>query len=224
VIAAPTYNMDMEKGGVKHDGDKLQWHLLPMVLLEGVVRVLMHGAQKYAAWNWTKGMPFSRTLNAAKRHIVAFEEGEELDPDSQLHHIDHAICCLIFLRFNIQSGVKERDDRYPMRTAEQRDVRAAVQDPGWVVPPGWEIRSGELQPETPAVRLFLIAPAPEREIATVKAVRALTGLGLKEAIELVNLTGSGDPQRLKGFATSDAAWAARAEFLEIAPGASLAIV
>ena len=32
--------------GIKHDAEKLQWHVLPLRVLEGTVRVLMHGTQK----------------------------------------------------------------------------------------------------------------------------------------------------------------------------------
>jgi hypothetical protein len=111
------YNADMSKGGVKHDNGKLQWHLLPMRLLEGVVEVLMAGARKYAAWNWTRGMPYTRALNAAQRHINAFSAGEDFDQDSGQHHIDHALCCLIFLRHFTLHGADVLDDRFDLTTS-----------------------------------------------------------------------------------------------------------
>jgi hypothetical protein len=111
------YNPDMSKGGVKFDDGKLQWHLLPMQLLAGVVEVLMAGARKYAAWNWTRGMPYTRAMNAAQRHINAFAAGEDFDKDSGQHHIDHAICCLIFLRHFTINGGGALDDRFDLSTA-----------------------------------------------------------------------------------------------------------
>lgn len=105
------YNMDPEKGGIKHDGDKPQWHLLPFEAVEGAVRVLMHGAKKYSAYNWSKGMPYTRVLDAAQRHLNAIYQGEDKDPDSGLDHVDHAICELVFLKYYMIHGVGE-DDRF----------------------------------------------------------------------------------------------------------------
>ena len=37
---------------VKHDSGKPDWSLVPFESLEGMVKVLEFGAQKYAGWNW----------------------------------------------------------------------------------------------------------------------------------------------------------------------------
>ena len=118
------YNMDPEKGGIKHDGDKTQWHLLPHEAVEGAVRVLMHGAKKYSAFNWAKGMPYTRVLDATQRHLNAIYQGEDKDPESGLDHVDHAICELVFLKYYMIHGVGE-DDRFK-RTPEQRQVSRAL--------------------------------------------------------------------------------------------------
>lgn len=118
------YNMDPDKGGIKHDGDKTQWHLLPHEAVEGAVRVLMHGAKKYSAFNWAKGMPYTRVLDATQRHLNAIYQGEDKDPDSGLDHVDHAICELVFLKYYMIHGVGE-DDRFK-RTPEQRQVSRAL--------------------------------------------------------------------------------------------------
>lgn len=104
-------NYDLSKGGVKFDQDKPEWSLLPIQsCLTGVIRVLMYGAKKYTRDNWKVGMPWLRVLDAAKRHIFAWEEGEDLDKETQLNHIDHALCELLFLRYYITNGVG-KDDR-----------------------------------------------------------------------------------------------------------------
>jgi hypothetical protein len=97
--------------GIKHDQGKPQWNLLPLKYLVGVVRVLMFGAKKYDAWNWRKGMPWSQPYNALMRHLIAWSEGEETDPETGESHLDHAMCCLIFLRFNTMEK-PDLDDRY----------------------------------------------------------------------------------------------------------------
>ena len=104
-------NYNASGQGIKHDTGKLQWNLLPLHLMAGVVRVLEFGAKKYAAWNWRKGMPHSQTYNACLRHLSAWAEGEDLDPESGLPHLDHAHCCLLFLRTHTVEH-PEFDDRY----------------------------------------------------------------------------------------------------------------
>jgi hypothetical protein len=88
----------MPKTGVKFDGDKLRWSLVPWACMEDVVRVLEFGAQKYADDNWQK-VPGVRTryFNAAMRHLLAWFMGESDDSETGISHLAHAICCLLFL-------------------------------------------------------------------------------------------------------------------------------
>lgn len=85
--------------GAKHDRGKLPWMLLPLSCLRGAVRVLSFGARKYAPFSW-RDVPHGRAryLDAAFRHLDAYQAGEEFDSDSGLPHIDHAIVNLIFAR------------------------------------------------------------------------------------------------------------------------------
>lgn len=84
--------------GKKYDNEKPRWELLPVEPIEEVVKVLSHGAQKYSDDNWVHVKPFKpRYYAAALRHIFAWWKGERTDPESGLHHLAHAVCCLIFL-------------------------------------------------------------------------------------------------------------------------------
>lgn len=47
--------------------------------------------------NWEKGMKWSNVLASMKRHIAAFESGEDYDPETGLLHIDHVQCNAHFL-------------------------------------------------------------------------------------------------------------------------------
>lgn len=84
--------------GRKFDGSKLEYGLLPPLALEETVRVLTFGAQKYARNNWQK-VPDSkrRYFDALERHVWAWKKGEQNDPESGIHHLAHAMCCLMFL-------------------------------------------------------------------------------------------------------------------------------
>jgi hypothetical protein len=99
---------------VKYDEGKTDWSLLPPEVMAGIIDVLMHGAAKYSPTNWKKGTKWSRYYNAALRHITAFWLREDLDPESKCHHLDHALCCLVFLRyFTMYPQYFEHDNREP---------------------------------------------------------------------------------------------------------------
>ena len=89
--------------GIKHDQDKPNWSLLPLSTVEEVVKVLDHGAKKYAPYNWQRMEDRSRFLSAALRHLSAYQDDEVLDPESDLHHLAHATCNLIFLLWHEQN-------------------------------------------------------------------------------------------------------------------------
>ncbi len=84
--------------GVKHDSGKESFALLPWVAVRAVVRVLGYGARKYSAGNW-RLVPNARDryFDAALRHLVAWHEGQRLDPESGLPHLAHACCSILFL-------------------------------------------------------------------------------------------------------------------------------
>ena len=84
--------------GRKDDQGKLKWSLLPWGALEHVVRVMMHGENKYSRDNWMDVDNASvRYEDAAFRHLTKWSQGEVNDPDSGLNHLAHTVCCLLFL-------------------------------------------------------------------------------------------------------------------------------
>jgi hypothetical protein len=88
----------MAKEGMKFDGDKLRWDLLPIAQIEEVVKILTFGAKKYAPNNWQLvDDGIERYYAAVLRHIVAYRKGEIIDSDSNMPHLAHAMCNLMFL-------------------------------------------------------------------------------------------------------------------------------
>lgn len=63
-----------------------------LVDLGATCRVWEIGVEKYAAWNWSKGMPIWVPLGCAMRHLAMAHEGEWLDPESKQPHLAHFIC------------------------------------------------------------------------------------------------------------------------------------
>ncbi len=84
--------------GRKDDSGKPRWDLLPFGALEEVARVLTFGARKYADDNWKKVPDLRRRyLAASLRHVYSWRKGEAKDPETGLHHLAHAACCLLFV-------------------------------------------------------------------------------------------------------------------------------
>lgn len=96
--------------GKKSDGDKIGVQLLPPAPLLEIARVLDFGARKYDAWNWSKGIKWSRVYGAALRHLWAWYRGEDLDPESGISHLAHAGCGVLFL-LQYEISRREFDDR-----------------------------------------------------------------------------------------------------------------
>jgi len=96
---------------VKHDDGKAPMNLLSREALEQTAMVMAFGKEKYAAHNWRKGFQWSRPLSAAMRHLMAFNDGEDKDPESGLSHLAHAACCIMFL-LEFEKTHKDLDDRF----------------------------------------------------------------------------------------------------------------
>jgi len=98
-------------GGTKHDSGKAPLSLIPRVALEAEAQVMGFGAKKYGRHNYKQGFEYSRLLDAALRHIHAFNDGEDNDPESGISHLAHARCCLSMLLECINIGTAT-DDRF----------------------------------------------------------------------------------------------------------------
>ena len=102
--------------GIKYDGEKPKMHLLPSKATLEVAKVLTFGANKYDEENWRKLDNLqSRYTSGALRHIFAHMDSEDIDPESGLSHLAHAICCLLFkLEIELEDAKnKEKESREP---------------------------------------------------------------------------------------------------------------
>ena len=83
----------IKKDSFKNDriDNKLRWELLPLCLIEEVVKVYTFGAEKYAPNTWQNlDDGYNRYKAALMRHIVAYEKGEQIDEESGIHPLAHA--------------------------------------------------------------------------------------------------------------------------------------
>jgi hypothetical protein len=105
---------------------KISLSKVPCVAIAHEAHAMMDGARKYDPYNWrAKAVQASIYVDAALRHIHDWFEGEELAPDSKVHHLGHARACLGIL-LDCQENNRLIDDR-PI-TEDSKGVATRVFD------------------------------------------------------------------------------------------------
>lgn len=91
--------------------DKLPLHLFPRTAIALGSMALLHGALKYGRSNFREiGIRASIYVDALDRHMGAWFEGEDLDQESGLPHLAHALACITII-IDAQYAGKLTDDR-----------------------------------------------------------------------------------------------------------------
>jgi len=91
--------------GTKFDGEKADWSLIDLDIVQGMAMVLTYGAKKYDRHNYDKIEPH-RYLAALMRHITLWQGGEEHDEESGYHHLSHAMTNIHILMRLEKKGIK----------------------------------------------------------------------------------------------------------------------
>lgn len=90
---------------------KLPLHLWPETATLYGAMGFLDGALKYGRSNFRAvGVRASIYYDAARRHLNAWFEGEDLDPDSGLSHLSHALASIAIIVDALEAG-KLTDDR-----------------------------------------------------------------------------------------------------------------
>lgn len=123
----------------RYNTGKLRYALLPHRPIRDLVEVYTKGAHKYTIYendngdiiygkdipfeesaglrvvddgadNWRRGQPWTKSMESVKRHIAAWDMGEDMDSDLGTHHLANAAWGLLaLLEYNYTK--KELDDR-----------------------------------------------------------------------------------------------------------------
>jgi deoxycytidylate deaminase len=81
---------------LKFDSAKPRYELIPPEAMEAMAVVLTYGAKKYKPGNFMHGEP-TRFVGALYRHLEAYRKGEQLDAESKLPHLAHALTNIAIL-------------------------------------------------------------------------------------------------------------------------------
>lgn len=109
VIDRPNSDRDQT---IKADAGKPRLELVPPSLMMAVGAVRTYGVNKYGdSDSWRRVSP-DRYLGAMLRHIMAYQAGETIDPESGLPHMWHAACNMAFL-IDMDASAYKNDETCP---------------------------------------------------------------------------------------------------------------
>lgn len=129
-MAAETRVTNPDTGGMKGSKD-CQPFWIDSRGLTALGEVAGYGCGKYEPHNYRKGVSVSLHMNAAWRHILLFQGGEDLDSESGLPHLAHAAWNLLAAHTQTVDH-PELDDRF---VAEEPDMLRSL---------GWQRLDGDM--------------------------------------------------------------------------------
>lgn len=104
--------------------------LMPDTAVVAGNMAFLEGAMKYGRYNWRAvGVRASIYVEALRRHLSAWWNGEDIDEDSGLSHLWKAMACLAVL-IDAEAVGKLNDDRPPRAPVQEMldDLRPHVED------------------------------------------------------------------------------------------------
>lgn len=117
-MAEPTFYVDPETGGRK-ETKLARFDLIPPDILHELAEHYGRGAAKYGERNMENGYPWSLSYAALQRHLNAWWQGEDDDPETGHSHLIaaawHCFTLLWFLRH--RRGTDDRPKKVIHETA-----------------------------------------------------------------------------------------------------------
>lgn len=93
--------------------------LVPPVAVLEMARAFEDGARKYGAYNYRENPVSLMTyINAAYRHLMSFQDREEVAEDSGVHHLGHAMACMAIVLDTLSLGMAVDDRPAPGAASE----------------------------------------------------------------------------------------------------------
>lgn len=100
----------MSQKSIRKNEGKLRMDLVPTSAIKAMAEVLTKGAEKYDERQWEKGHDWSTPYASLMRHLTAWWEGENKDPESELSHLSHVIMNVAML-IEYEQNYPELDNR-----------------------------------------------------------------------------------------------------------------
>lgn len=97
---------------------KGRYDLLSPVFLKRLALLYENGAEKYGDHNWEKGMPLSRYLDSAMRHLVCWMDGDRSE--------DHLVQSAWNAAAYVHTEQRIREGKLPLELDDINDIWLAV--------------------------------------------------------------------------------------------------
>lgn len=112
--------MSGKKDAINNSDNKPRLSLIPKEALFELGKALTHGEQRYGTHNYREGIKISYLLDAAFRHLSQFNEGENIDEQSQTNHLGNVManCAMALYMLNNMSSF---DDRFKISTSSIKE-------------------------------------------------------------------------------------------------------
>ena len=104
----------MSNVSIKNDrkDNKQMWELLPLEDIEEIVKVYTAGARKYGSNKW-QDLPngYDRYKAAMFRHLLEFEKGRDIDPETGCLHLAQVAWNAIAMLHIAKAAKKQKQER-----------------------------------------------------------------------------------------------------------------
>jgi len=82
--------------------------VIPTAALVHLGEVMKLGANKYGAFNWRETpVPAETYVDAIGRHLLSWQDGEDLDPESSMSHLAHIMASCAIIIDAMENGMLE---------------------------------------------------------------------------------------------------------------------
>lgn len=102
-------------GSLRYNAGKSEMcHIAPEFLME-FADLMTVSAKKYSKYNYAKGQELSTALDSLDRHLLAFKNSENVDPESGKSHLVHIAANAMILWCTVKYHLEqhpELDDRF----------------------------------------------------------------------------------------------------------------
>ena len=104
----------IDNQAAKHDEGKYKPSLVSKDIIKGIAEVRQYGIEKYGDPDNWKTVGSQRYIDALLRHVIEYASGKENDEESNLSHLAHAACNIMFLMYfdSLNQELKKREDQF----------------------------------------------------------------------------------------------------------------
>ena len=96
-----------ENRSLRYNNGKPDYSLIPLASMKEAAKVLEYGATKYARDNWKRPTHWSVSFACLQRHLAAWQDGEDNDPESGRNHLGHAMCNILQMLHMLENHPEE---------------------------------------------------------------------------------------------------------------------